>query len=114
VSKIAKVKAQAAEQLAKSRARYASIRESEQGRMVTDSGIAFGAGLGCSFANGAYPDASFDVMGMTIPYTAAAGAAALIAGKQTGNRELAAGGYGALFSFGCDLAKQAGSDWGGF
>jgi hypothetical protein len=106
-----KAKAAIAEVKDKARARYASIRESEKGRMATDTTIATATGLGCAFVNGAYSDASMEIAGIDVPYTAMAGAAALALGAQTGKREIAAAGYGALFEFGCNFARNAGADW---
>jgi hypothetical protein len=89
--------------------RYKSIRASETGRMTTDAGIAVASGLASSFIEGAYPDASVSLGGMDVPYTALAGAAALVV--PGASREVRAAGYGAAFSYGCSLAKQAGEDW---
>jgi len=107
----AKAKAAIAQVKDSARKRYASIRESEKGRMATDTAICTAAGLGSAFVNGAYSDASMEIAGIDVPYTAMAGAAAMVFGAQTGRREIAAAGYGAIFEFGCSFARQAGADW---
>ena len=89
--------------------RYASIRESEQGRMMTDAGIVGASALASGFIEGAYPDMSVNLGGMDVPYTALAGAGAML--LPGASREVRAGGYGAVLAFGVLKAREAGEEW---
>lgn len=111
MSALSKARAAIKETRAAAAKRYAKIRETEHGRVMTNEIVSSVGSIAAGAMIGSMPESAYEVAGVSIPYVGLAGLAAYVGGRYTNNGTVRAAGHGLLTGTLTVMAYESAQGW---